>query len=77
LIIYSAEGKEIAVAHVWLAEPDGTIRGGIRGCESAGWLNSALIFCKGTFNPYQSVELVFDAMTGQELQEILDPDNSL
>ena len=75
LIVYSAAGKEVATAHIWLVEPDGTMRAGIRGCESFGWLDLTRIFCKGTINPHQSIELIFDAQTGHELQEI-DPDKT-
>jgi hypothetical protein len=69
LVVYSAAGKEVATAHVWLVEPDGTLRAGIRGCESFGWFDASRIFCRGSINPHMAIELIFDAQTGRELQE--------
>ena len=59
------------LTHVWLVEPDGTSRAGIRGCESWGWVDSTRLFCEGTINPNYGVYLVFDARTGRELQELI------
>jgi len=69
LEIFDEKGKQIAVAHVWLVEPDGTNRAGIRGCESWGWVDSAPVFYQGTADPDSGVYLVFDARRGRELQE--------
>ena len=71
LIIFTEQGKEIAVAHVWLVEPDGTYRAGIRGCESWGWIDPARVFCQGMINPNDGVYLVFDAKSGRELRELM------
>ena len=71
LEVFDAEGKAIAVAHVWLVEPDGTYRAGIRGCESWGWVDSTRVFCEGTINPDNGVLLVFDAKSGRELHELI------
>ncbi|HXW16151.1 MAG TPA: hypothetical protein VEN79_16710 [Terriglobia bacterium] len=71
LIIFTEQGKEIAVAHVWLVEPDGTYRAGIRGCESWGWIDPARVFCQGMINPNDGVYLVFDAKSGRELREMM------
>jgi hypothetical protein len=69
LEIFTEQGKQIAVAHVWLVEPDGTARVGIRGCESWGWVDSTRLFCQGTAGPDSGVYLLFDARSGHELQE--------
>jgi hypothetical protein len=71
LEIFTKQGKPIAVAHVWLVEPDGTNRAGIRGCESWGWVDSARLFCEGTVDPDNGIYLVFDARTGRERQELI------
>ena len=71
LEVFNEQGKEIAVAHVWLVEPDGTYRAGIRGCESWGWVDSTRLFCEGTINPQYGVYLVFDARSGRELLELI------
>lgn len=71
LVVFTYQGKKIAVAHVWLVEPDGTRRAGIRGCESWGWVDPARVFCQGTINPNDGVYLVFDAQSGRELQELI------
>jgi len=71
LVIFTEQGKEIAVAHVWLVEPDGTYRAGIRGCESWGWVDATRLFCEGTINPQYGVYLVFDARSGRELRELI------
>lgn len=71
VLIFTEQGKEIAVAHVWLVEPDGTNRTGIRGCESWGWVDSAMVICQGTINPNDGVYLVFDAKSGRELRELI------
>jgi hypothetical protein len=71
LVIFTEQGKKIAVAHVWLVEPDGTYRAGIRGCETWGWVDSTRLFCEGTINPNDGVYLVFDALSGRELRELI------
>src|SRR5271169_5363662 len=71
LEIFTEQGKQIAVAHVWLVEPDGTNRAGIRGCESWGWVDSARVFCEGIADPDNGIYLVFDARSGRELQELI------
>lgn len=70
LEVFTESGEKIAVAHVWLVEPDGTGRAGIRGCESWGWVDSSRVFCEGTINPNNGVYLVFDARSGRELREL-------
>lgn len=71
LEVFNEQGQETAVAHVWLVEPDGANRAGIRGCESWGWVDSARLFCEGTINPDNGVYLVFDARSGRELRELI------
>jgi hypothetical protein len=71
LEVFNEQGEEIAVAHVSLVEPDGTSRAGIRGCESWGRVDSTRVFCQGTINPNDGVYLVFDAMSGRELRELI------
>jgi len=71
LIIFNEQGKQVAVAHVWLVEPDGTNRAGIRGCESWGWVDSTRVFCQGTIDPGDGVYLLFDARSGSELRELI------
>ena len=71
LEIFTGQGKPVAVAHVWLVEPDGTGRVGIRGCESWGWVDSMRLFCQGTAGPDSGVYLLFDASSGRELQELI------
>jgi len=71
VVIFTDQGKEIAVAHVWLVQPDGTYRAGIRGCESWGWVDSTRLFCEGTINPNYGVYLVFEARSGRELRELV------
>jgi hypothetical protein len=71
LEIFTEQGERIAVAHVWLVEPDGTSRVGIRGCESWGWIDSTRVFCQGTIDPNNGIYLVFDARSGRELHEII------
>ena len=68
-VVYTAAGVQVSVAHVWLVEPDGTRRVGIRECEDRGWVDDARLFCEGTINPSTAVYLVFDARTGKELEE--------
>src|SRR5712692_195131 len=70
LVIHTAGGAQVAIAHVWLVEPDGTGRVGIRGCEDWGWVDNSRLFCRGTINPSTEIYLVFDAKTGNELQEL-------
>ena len=70
LVVYTADGAQVAVAHIWLIEPDGTRRIGIRGCEDWGWLDDTRLFCQGTINPSTAIYLVFDAQTGRELEEL-------
>jgi hypothetical protein len=69
LVVYTASGAPVAVAHVWLVEPDGSRRAGIRGCEDWGWVDNTRLFCRGTINPSTEIYLVFDAKTGAELHE--------
>jgi|ERR1019366_4157598 hypothetical protein len=76
LAVYTSAGEEVAVAHVWDVEPDGTMRVGIRGCESWGWIDPAKLFCAGSVNPHVSVCLTFDASTGREIDEAVEPDIS-
>ena len=82
-VIYTERGEEIAVAHIWNIEPDGTWRVGIRGCERWGWIESARLFCEGSINPSTGVYLEFDAKSGRELRELIgnnfvwSPDRSL
>jgi hypothetical protein len=71
LEIFTEHGEQIAVAHVWLVEPNGTSRVGIRGCESWGWVDSKRVFCQGTVDPGNGFYLVFDARSGHELQELI------
>jgi hypothetical protein len=71
LVIYTAGGARVAIAHVWLVEPDGTLRVGIRGCEDWGWVDSTRVFCRGTINPSTEIYLVFDAKTGNQLREFV------
>lgn len=71
LEVFTERGEKIADAHVWLVEPDGTNRAGIRGCESWGWVDSTRVFCQGTISPDDGVYLVFDAKSGRELQELI------
>ncbi len=70
LEVFTERGDKIAVAHVWLVEPDGTQRVGIRGCEEWGWVDSTRLFCEGTVGPNVGVYLVFDARSGRELWEL-------
>ena len=70
LVIYTDAGVLTTVAHVWLVEPDGARRAGIRGCEAWGWVDESRIFCEGSINPSTGVYLVFDAETGAELHEL-------
>jgi hypothetical protein len=67
--VFTSAGKLVSVLHIWLTEPDGTLRVGIRGCESSGWIDSTRFFCEGTINPSTGVYLWFDAKTGKELGE--------
>jgi hypothetical protein len=69
LVTYTNGGRQVAIAHVWVIEPDGTRRAGIRGCEDWGWVDNARLFCEGTINPSSGIYLVFDARTGKELLE--------
>jgi len=69
--VFSSEGKLVSVLHVWLTEPEGTDRVGIRGCESSGWIDSTRFFCDGSLNPSTGVYFWFDARTGKELGEAL------
>jgi hypothetical protein len=71
LEIFTDQDKQVAVAHVWLVEPNGTNRAGIRGCESWGWVDSARVFCQGTADPDNGIYLVFDARSGRELRELV------
>ncbi len=71
ILVYTSAGKQMAIAHVWLVEPGGVGRVGIRGCEEFGWINNSRIFCEGTINPSTGVYLVFDARSGRELHELL------
>jgi len=71
LVIYTARGARVAIAHVWLVEPDGVGRAGIRGCEDWGWVDSTRLFCEGTINPSTGIYLVFEAKTGNELHEFV------
>ena len=71
LEVFTAQGKQAAVAHVWLVQPDGTQRAGIRGCESWGWIDSTRLFCEGTIDPDNGVYLVYDASSGRELRELI------
>jgi hypothetical protein len=71
LEIFTERGEKVAVAHVWLIEPDGTNRAGKRGCESWGWVDSTRLFCEGTINPDYGDYLVFDARSGRELWELI------
>jgi hypothetical protein len=68
-VVYSDTGRQVAVAHVWLTEPDGTQRVGIRGCERSGWVDAARFYCEGSFNPSGLIYRLFDARTGSELAE--------
>ncbi|HMD96811.1 MAG TPA: hypothetical protein VKM93_05700 [Terriglobia bacterium] len=68
--VFTENGEKTAVAHVWLVEPDGTQRVGIRGCEDWGWVDSTRLFCEGSINPNVGVYLVFDARSGRELREL-------
>lgn len=52
VVVFDSENKEVATAHVWLTEPDGTLRVRIRGCEKLGWLDNARFFCEGTASPH-------------------------
>src|SRR5579859_7367290 len=61
LVVFNQRGKKIAVAHICETEPDGTMRVGIRGCESWGWVDSTRLFCEGSINPSTGIYLVFDA----------------
>ncbi len=70
-IVYTGAGVQVAIAHVWLVEPDGTFRLGIRGCESWGWIDDSRLFCEGTVNPSTGVYLVFGARDGRELREFI------
>ena len=67
--VFTSEGKPVSVLHIWLTEPDGTRRVGIRGCESSGWIDSTRFFCEGSLNPSTGIYLWFDARTGEELGE--------
>ncbi len=68
-VIYTSAGQQLAIAHVWLVQPDGAYRAGIRGCESWGWVDNARLYCEGSINPHVGIYLVFDAKTGAELNE--------
>lgn len=70
-VVYTARGAQVAVAHVWEVEPNASVRVGIRGCESWGWVDNARLFCEGSINPSTGVYLVFDARSGRELAEYL------
>jgi len=70
LEVFTEAGEKIAVAHVWLVEPDGTQRAGIRGCEEWGWVDATRLFCEGSIGPNVGVYLVFDARSGGELREL-------
>jgi len=70
LVVYTSADVQVAVAHVWLVEPDGTMRVGIRGCEDWGWIGATRLFCEGTINPSTGIYLVFDAKSGRELREL-------
>jgi|ERR1017187_2680357 hypothetical protein len=69
--VFTSEGRPVSVLHIWLTEPDGTDRVGIRGCESSGWIDSTRFFCEGSLNPSTGVYRWFDARTGKELGEAL------
>jgi hypothetical protein len=67
--IFTADGKRVSVIHIWLTEPDGTGRVGLRGCESSGWIDAARFYCEGSINPSTGIYRWFDATTGRELGE--------
>jgi hypothetical protein len=67
--IHASDGKQVSVINIWVTEPDGTGRVGIRGCESFGWIDSSRFFCEGTLNPSTGIYRYFDAKSGQELAE--------
>lgn len=67
--IFTSAGKLVSVLHIWLTQPDGIGRIGIRGCESSGWIDSTRFFCEGTLNPSLGIYLWFDARTGREIGE--------
>jgi len=67
--IFTAGGNRVSVIHVWVTEPDGTGRVGIRGCEWSGWIDSTRFYCEGSVNPSLLVYRWFDATSGKELGE--------
>ena len=73
-IFRSAGDQPASILHIWLTEPDGTARVGIRGCESFGWIDNTRFYCQGSINPSTGVYLWFDATTGKELGEALGDD---
>jgi hypothetical protein len=68
---WSPDRTRYAVASVWLIEPDGGRRAGIRGCERWDWIDNARLFCEGSINPSTGVYLIFDATSGRELREYI------
>ncbi len=69
--VFDINDKPVSVLHIWLREPNGTYRVGIRGCETSGWIDSARFYCEGTINPSTGVYLWFDARSGQEPGEAI------
>ncbi len=67
--IFTLGGRLVSVLHIWLTEPDGSRRLGIRGCESSEWIDSNRFFCEGSINPSTGVHRWFDARSGKELGE--------
>jgi hypothetical protein len=67
--VFTSGGRLISVLHIWLTEPDGVVRVGIRGCESSGWIDSNRFFCEGSINPSTGVYRWFNARTGKEIGE--------
>jgi hypothetical protein len=67
--IFTAQGTRVSVIHIWLTEPDGTGRVGIRGCERSGWIDSKRFYCEGSINPSTGIYRWFDATAGKELGE--------
>jgi hypothetical protein len=69
--VFTFQGRPISVLHIWLREPDGSYRTGIRGCESFGWIDSNRFFCEGSVNPSTGTHRWFNARTGKELGEAI------
>ncbi len=67
--IFTTAGKRVSMIHVWVKEPNGTMRVGMRGCESSGWIDSTRFYCEGSGNPSMGIYRWFDVTSGKELGE--------